>query len=676
MARKAAGHQTSLAARRMSRWGRPTPPTRPCNRAIARTAFPIAVVVASAGGLEAFKLLLGALPAQTGMGFILIPHLDPARKSHMAELLAPVSAMPVATAVSGRRIRPNHVYVIPPNRLLALKAGRIALIPLPDPRAGRMALDVALRSLAEDQGPNAIGIVLSGTGSHGAAGLGEILKSGGLGLAQDPATALYDQMPRSAAAAGVLPCHVLAPDRMSAVLLAHARQLAQPAAGPDAAPSPSAPFFHDPEALDAAANEVLRSLADPATEAYPVRVWVPECGAGEEAYSIAMLLLERLEAAGKDPALKIFATDCDAQALRAGRRGIYPESIAGTVSRERLARFFHLLPTRQYQVWSELRRTVVFGQVDLYTDPPISKLDLLVCRAELGNLRREALGSLISRLHFALKPGGHLLLGRTVPAVAASGLFETVSEKASLYRNNGSPHRWYGRAVHDGGAASLRDLSTNRALQEEILHIAALEQHRIGQELHDGTQQELTGLGLLAQNLADELHERGAAEADPAKRLAAGIAEANRHVRALARGLVPAPVDAETLPDALGDLARSTRETYKLSCRCDCSRPLGIADPGTATHLYRIAQEAVSNAAKHAKADDILITLAARGDRLQLEICDNGIGIPPQPAVTEGVGLRLMERRCTAIGGRFRIGPRPGGGTIVSCSVPSSAGRP
>lgn len=214
------------------------------------------------------------------------------------------------------------------------------------------------------------------------------------------------------------------------------------------------------------------------------------------------------------------------------------------------------------------------------------------------------------------------------------------------------------------------DLSEHKAMRDEILHVAALERQRIGEELHDGMQQELTGLGLLAQNLAEELQQRGSAEPELAKRLATGIAEANRHVRALAHGLVRVPVDGRTLPAALGELARSTQESYKFSCRFDYPAPLEIHDATTATHLYQIAQEAVSNAVKHAKADEVVIRLADTDRQLRLEIRDNGVGLPAQPAVNGGVGMRLMQHRCAVIGGRFTIEPRAGSGTIVSCTVP------
>jgi PAS domain S-box-containing protein len=220
----------------------------------------------------------------------------------------------------------------------------------------------------------------------------------------------------------------------------------------------------------------------------------------------------------------------------------------------------------------------------------------------------------------------------------------------------------------------IRDMTDARALQEEVLNIAMLEQRRIGQELHDGTQQELTGLGLLAQNLNEKLSQQGAkADAELAGRIAAAIAEANRHVRQLARGLIPVPIDAESLPAALAELAQSTQQSYALTCRFEAPKPVKVADAGAATHLYRIAQEAVGNAVKHAKADAVSVRLAPTEGELTLEIADNGIGIDLQKR-TQGVGLRLMEHRCAVIGGRFSVQVREGGGTVVQCILPSRSG--
>ncbi|HLF10919.1 MAG TPA: ATP-binding protein [Gammaproteobacteria bacterium] len=196
----------------------------------------------------------------------------------------------------------------------------------------------------------------------------------------------------------------------------------------------------------------------------------------------------------------------------------------------------------------------------------------------------------------------------------------------------------------------------------------------MGQDLHDSTQQELTGLGLLAQNLSEALDARGASqESQLAAKLAVRISEANLHVRSLARGLVPVPVDAEGLMSALGELARSTEKNHGLSCLFEYSAPVTVADDNVATHLYRIAQEAVANAVKHARADAIAIHLERNEHGLELAVSDNGIGIEPRSIREEGVGLRIMEYRCGLIGGTLTVRRQESGGTVVTCTVPKES---
>lgn len=215
-----------------------------------------------------------------------------------------------------------------------------------------------------------------------------------------------------------------------------------------------------------------------------------------------------------------------------------------------------------------------------------------------------------------------------------------------------------------------RDMTEHKALQKEIIDVAMLEQRRIGQELHDGTQQELTGLGLLAQSLAESLSRGGAATAsEAAARVARGIEQCNQRVRSLARGMVPVPIDREGLMTALAELARQTTEIHGLPCGFECPSPVEIDNDNEATHLYRIAQEAVSNATRHAKASAIWIRLEQVEGRLILEVQDNGIGLQSAGISGKGVGLRLMEHRCAMIGGNFAIDPRADGGTCIACSV-------
>lgn len=170
-------------------------------------------VGASAGGLEAFQELLRALPADTGMGFVLVQHLDPVHESALTHLLARSSKMPVYEVIQNMRVEPNTVYVIPPNRQMAIVGGVLKLTPRSKVRGAARSVDFFFEALAQDQRERAIGVVLSGTASDGTLGLEAIKAEGGLTFAQDD-SAKYDSMPRSAIAAGcvdfVLPPHEMA----------------------------------------------------------------------------------------------------------------------------------------------------------------------------------------------------------------------------------------------------------------------------------------------------------------------------------------------------------------------------------------------------------------------------------------------------------------------------------
>jgi two-component system, chemotaxis family, CheB/CheR fusion protein len=167
-------------------------------------AFPIAAIGASAGGLEAFSTLLRALPAEPGLALVFIPHLDPTHESAMVELLARTTKMPVHQAADGARVSSNTLYVLPPNSDMTIASGVLHLVKRDAGRGHHMPIDTFFRSLAEDQGSNAVGIILSGTANDGTQGLAAIKNEGGITFAQDPETAKYDGMPSSAVAAGVV----------------------------------------------------------------------------------------------------------------------------------------------------------------------------------------------------------------------------------------------------------------------------------------------------------------------------------------------------------------------------------------------------------------------------------------------------------------------------------------
>ncbi|MDP1612536.1 MAG: chemotaxis protein CheB [Sulfuritalea sp.] len=203
-------------------------------------AFPIVGIGASAGGLEAFEAFFRSCPTDTGMAFVLVPHLGPGHESLLTEILQRITAMPVVQALDQVAVAPDHVYIIPPNREMAILNG-VQQLSVPElVRGRRMPIDVFLRSLAEDKAEQAIGIILSGTATDGTLGLRAIHGAGGVCMVQEPATAKYDGMPHSAIAAGYA-THILPAEKMPAMLLEVARQaafrLAVPAVRTEAAVS-------------------------------------------------------------------------------------------------------------------------------------------------------------------------------------------------------------------------------------------------------------------------------------------------------------------------------------------------------------------------------------------------------------------------------------------------------
>src|SRR5271166_2035405 len=195
-------------------------------------------------------------------------------------------------------------------------------------------------------------------------------------------------------------------------------------------------FFRDPEAYKLLAEQVLAGLIEQNRGDRTIRVWVAGCSSGEEAYSIAMLLSEMLDAARRRIGIQIFATDIDQDALQTGRTGLYPESIAGAVSPQRLVRFF-IRQEHGYRVTSDLRECVVFAAHDLLSDPPFSRMDLVACRNVLIYLEPEVQQRVLSVLRYALRDDGALFLGAADSLGLAGALFVPISEQ--IYRPTDRP---------------------------------------------------------------------------------------------------------------------------------------------------------------------------------------------------------------------------------------------
>ena len=368
--------------------------------------FGVVGIGASAGGLQALQNFFEAMPATSGLAFVIVTHLAAEQESHLTELIQPYTTMPVRQVQEAIKIERDHLYVIPPNRNLSTIDSHLRLSPLEEARRDRAPIDHFFRTLADTHGEHAIGIVLSGTGSDGTIGLQRIKEAGGLTLVQEPTEAAYDGMPLSAIAGGqvdlVLPIHAMparildyathpptlaAPDEDAPAEQTALRQilaLVRRQTGQDFArykrstvlrrvlrrmqihqlPDLSAyarflqtnaaevaalyqnilisvtNFFRDPAVFARLEQTVIPQLFTGKGPSDQVRVWVAGCATGEEAYSLAILLLEQTGRLDPPIPIQIFATDLSEPALLRGRAGLYPETIAADVSAERLARFF------------------------------------------------------------------------------------------------------------------------------------------------------------------------------------------------------------------------------------------------------------------------------------------------------------------------------------------------
>ena len=461
---------------------------------------------ASAGGLEAFETFFRSMPAESGMAFVVVPHLDPGHLSIMTELLQKCTKMEVFQIADGMEVGANRVYVIPPRKDLAILHGILQLIEPTGAPGPRMPIDYFFRSLAQDQGERAIAIILSGMGTDGTVGLRAIKGELGMAMVQDIGSAKYDGMPRSAVDTGMVD-YVLPPENMPEYLLRYADHAGQKAAVkisppvegklPDALQKvflllrthtghdfslykPNTlcrrierrmnvhhianvthyvrylqenphevtnlfkelligvtNFFRDPEAFEVLKKKALAQLLATKPSGESLRVWVPGCSSGEEAYSIAISLRECMDELDRSFDVQIFGTDIDKDAIEAARAGVYPGSIAADVSAERLKRFF----TREdpyYRIKKDVREMLVFALQDIIRDPPFTKLDMICCRNLLIYLDGELQHKLLPLFHFSLKPEGTLFLGASETVGKFVDLFAVVDRKWKVFKRKQS----------------------------------------------------------------------------------------------------------------------------------------------------------------------------------------------------------------------------------------------
>ena len=455
---------------------------------------------ASAGGLKALQQFVESVPVDSGMAFVVILHLDPERESRMSELLQDRAVIPVTQVSGATTVAANHIYMIPPGHDLAMQGMTIDLRPRGE-RAEHAPVDLFFRTLAEACGADAAGVILSGTGADGTAGIRYIREAGGITVAQSPDESEYDGMPGSAIATGLvdlvlgsaqIPAELLRLRRLAATgetdavsdaTLGHVFTALRSRTGHDfslykrstvlrrlerrlrfnnirtleeylpllqsnAAECGAllrdllisvSSFFRDPEAFAGLAAQ-LPALFSGKDASGTVRVWVVGCATGEEVYSLAMLLAEHADTLTDPPHIQMFATDIDEHGYAMARAGLYSAAAVAHITAPRLRRFF-VKEAGGYRIAKSLRELVLFAGHNVLHDPPFSRMDLVSCRNFFIYLQPEAQERVLETFHFALNPEGLLFLGAS-ESVGDQGLFTTTGAGPHrLFRRSATPLR-------------------------------------------------------------------------------------------------------------------------------------------------------------------------------------------------------------------------------------------
>ncbi len=459
---------------------------------------------ASAGGLEALERFFSAMPADSGMAFVVIQHLSPDFKSLMDELLARVTPMTIVRVVEPVNIYPNTIYILPPRKEMVMQARRLLTQDKPTDQQLNMPINTFFRSLAREQGNLSVAIVLSGTGSDGSIGLQDVHEVGGLVLCQDEESAKFDGMPKNAMNTGCVDV-CIPPEEMPAILLKYIadpsymlfnlrseKQSQLPLTGISAVLERMKEiydldfslyksttvsrridrrvmlggsgvfqdyvdlvlrdlseldhlykdlligvtrFFRDEEAFVSIAQTVIPSILDATPVQSEIRLWVPGCATGEEAYSLGILFLEACEQRKREPNLKIFATDMHRDSLQHASEGLYnEESLDSIVSPQRRERFFNHESNDIYRVAPSLRKLLIFSQHNIIKDPPFTRVDLVSCRNLLIYLEQPAQKKVLASFHFALKPNGFLFLGPSEGPGDLAQEFDTIERQWKIFR--------------------------------------------------------------------------------------------------------------------------------------------------------------------------------------------------------------------------------------------------
>jgi two-component system CheB/CheR fusion protein len=455
----------------------------------------LVVVGASAGGVEALSRFVGSLPVDFSAPVVIAQHLDPARPSHLAEILARQSPLPVRSVEPREALVPGTVFVVPSNRHVTITDHHVDVHPDGD-RRPTPSVDLLLSTAATTFGERLIAVILTGSGSDGAAGAHAVKEAGGTVIIQDPETAAFPSMPRSLAPSLVdlsLPVEemgtVLAdllgapppeeitedPDLHHLLTRLHTRHGIDFSAYKPATitrrlwrritaagvPTLAAylgyleehpeeeqrliadflikvtRFFRDPALFARLREEIIPELVAAARqEGRELRLWSAGCATGEEAYSLALLVAEARAESPNAPPVRIFATDVDETALGFARRGIYPATALAEVPADLVARYF-TEHTGAFEVTKSVRGLIVFGTHDLAVRPPFPHTDLVLCRNVLIYFTPPLQQRALEIFAYSLREGGVLVLGKSETTGSAKNAFAAVDRRLRIYRRHG-----------------------------------------------------------------------------------------------------------------------------------------------------------------------------------------------------------------------------------------------
>src|SRR5215467_6602943 len=453
----------------------------------------LVVVGSSAGGVEALSVLVNTLPADFPAAVVLAQHLDSSRPSTLDSILQRRTVLPVEVVNSSSALKAGKIYVVPSNHHIVIKDGHVR-VQEDQIKRPRPSVDVLFSSAAEAYGEHLIAVILTGSGSDGAAGAVDVKNAGGTVIVQDPQTARYPSMPlalpptvidfeASIERIGPLLYDLLTgvklpqpEEKTEDVLRSILEQVSRQASMDFRSYKTSTilrrigrrmtvthsstmgeyveylkvypeevgelvkaflinvtQFFRDANAFAYLKSEILPKLIEQGRNRdHTLRFWTAGCATGEEPYSLAMQVTDLLGAELPEWSVKIFATDLDEAAINFARRGLYSENLLKGIPAEYRDRFFEHVD-HGYRIVKTLRQMVIFGQQDLSRSAPFPRIDLVLCRNVLIYFTPELQEYVLNQFAFSLSPNGYLFLGKAETVRPNQSHFELVNKHWKVY---------------------------------------------------------------------------------------------------------------------------------------------------------------------------------------------------------------------------------------------------